>query len=433
MSEGASPIIPPRKSGKSPIVGPGVGSSGRRRGFSVPQWLMWVMMAGIVLLMIFTKSLFKGPSEARVDDLGKNGQHGTIGRKAFEETWMSEEGGKISVLEKQVEELNRQLKDVKGRVSKKPTVRSQATRSTTAFNPTDMLKHLPPKLAAPPPQAPAPPPPLPPREKKSKAPLVAPPSVSPAILQEDMGPTLIPDSSQHHLLVVTAKAPLQSQEAETTKTFHLPTGTIMSGRLLMGVNAPTLDAGANNPHPMLMEVTDLGILPNEFQLDVQACFVTGEGVGSISSERVDVRLLRMSCVREDHEAVDVVIKGVAVDSDGVGGISGNVVWKEKALLMRALAAGTVQGISQAFQPFSRGFTISRNAQDAFNFPDPRQAGLAGIAGGVGQAAEELTRFYTGILRQIVPVIEVKPGRKINMVVTEGRELPKPLLAKQEGS
>jgi len=246
-------------------------------------------------------------------------------------------------------------------------------------------------------------------------------------------PTLVPASLEDHLTVVVAEVPSSSSEQQKIKTFHLPSGTIIPGRLLMGVNAPTLDQGANNPHPLLMEIMDLGILPNDFRMDIQACFVIGEGVGNLSSERVDVRLLRMSCVREDQEAVDVVVKGIVTDSDGVGGVSGNVVWKEKALLTRALMAGAVQGVSQAFQPFTRGFTISRNAQDAFNFPDPRQAGLAGLAGGVGQAAEELTRFYTRILSQIVPVIEVKPHREIDMVITEGRELPKPLIGRQEDS
>jgi conjugal transfer pilus assembly protein TraB len=108
--------------------------------------------------------------------------------------------------------------------------------------------------------------------------------------------------------------------------------------------------------------------------------------------------------------------------DGKLGLRGRLVMKEGAMLFRALLSGFVAGISRAFMPFQQGFFIASTAGQALQPPDPQQVGLAGLAGGLGNAANVLARHYAMLARQIYPVIEVDAGRMGDLIVTEGREL-----------
>ena len=96
--------------------------------------------------------------------------------------------------------------------------------------------------------------------------------------------------------------------------------------------------------------------------------------------------------------------------------------REGAILAKALLAGFVNGISRIFMPYQQGFLVSSSPQQAFNFPDPSKVGMAGVAGGMGGAAQVLARHYSQLAKDIYPIIEIDAGRQGMLIVTEGREL-----------
>jgi conjugal transfer pilus assembly protein TraB len=225
--------------------------------------------------------------------------------------------------------------------------------------------------------------------------------------------------------VFQAQTPLIRPSAR----YYISTGTMIPVQLVSGIDAPARSGGvglggvSSTPYPVLMVVEDLAFLPNDYRLNLKECFVLGEGVGELASERAQIRVLGLSCIRESGQATDIHLKGVVTGEDGKLGLRGRVVMREGDLLYRSLLAGFVSGISRAFLPFQQGFFFAQSPQQLLQFPDPQLIGISGLAGGLGRAAEILARFYLAMARSIFPVIEIDAGRKGVLLVTEGKELP----------
>ncbi len=153
----------------------------------------------------------------------------------------------------------------------------------------------------------------------------------------------------------------------------------------------------NSPSPILMQIRDLMKLPNDFRVHATDCFLMGEGLAELSSERVQIRGVNISCVRQNGTAVDMTIKGFVAGEDGKAGMRGPVVMKEGAMLARSLLAGFVSGISRAFMPFQQGFVISSSPSQAFTFPPAGQLAMAGVAGGAGNVVAGTPLRRDGLL------------------------------------
>ena len=234
------------------------------------------------------------------------------------------------------------------------------------------------------------------------------------------------------LRVLFKADPTAAKKSE--KKLWLNTGTIIPVKLLSGMDAPAKTgsgagsgAGAGggsqqSPYPVLMVVRDLMKLPNEVRVDARDCFLLGEGIGELSSERVQIRGTALSCVKDNGEAVDIDLKGFINGEDGKLGMRGRVVMKEGALLGRALLAGFVSGISRAFMPYQQGFFIANSPGQAFNLPSGGPLAMAGAAGGMGRAAEILARNYAQMIGNIFPIIEIDAQREVDFVVGTGREV-----------
>ena len=92
---------------------------------------------------------------------------------------------------------------------------------------------------------------------------------------------------------------------------------------------------------------------------------------------------------------------------------GRVVTRQGALLARALVAGFLEGISQAFAQSNTSVIVS--PQGALTTIKPSQVFSVGVAGGFAKAAEKLADFYMKLATQMFPVIEINAGRKVDVV------------------
>lgn len=203
-------------------------------------------------------------------------------------------------------------------------------------------------------------------------------------------------------------------------SYYLPP-SFMQATLLSGLDAPAVSKGRGNPVPVLLRIKAPAVLPNEVKANLKGCFIIAEGLGNLATERADLRLVSLSCIDKKGRAViDQKVKGFIVDTDGKIGLRGRVVSKMGAVLARALLAGFVSGIGQAFG--YRSFTYTYSPEGTLALPKTSEALSAGIAGGVQQAANELMRFYMELARQTIPVVEVLPTRTVTVVISEGVEL-----------
>lgn len=202
---------------------------------------------------------------------------------------------------------------------------------------------------------------------------------------------------------------------------YIPSGTFFRSVLLGGIDAPTGgDAQNASPHPVLMRVTDFAQLPNRFKYNFRECFVTGNGYGDLSAERAYIRLQNLSCVGTDGRAIDMPIKGYVAGEDGKTGIRGTVVTKQGQILANALMAGVISGLGKGV---SESFSVTNTtalgtAKSVASGSELR----AGLANGIGSAADRLAEYYIKLADKVFPVVEINAGRAVDIVLTQGVEI-----------
>lgn len=226
-------------------------------------------------------------------------------------------------------------------------------------------------------------------------------------------------------LEVKQVAKTETKTTETPKRNKdlLSTGTIIEAVLMSGMDAPTMSAAKTTPVPVVLNITDLSILPNKWRVNIKGCFLTGEGYGDLPSERAYIRINNISCVKNNGQHIDMPIKGNVVGEDGKSGLKGEVVTKAGALLARTLVSGFLQGVGDAFtkqnQVVLTGTTGVTTTTKDLSASDTLQMGAFG---GLSKSAEKLSDFYLKMADQVTPVIEISAARVVNVMLVEMAEL-----------
>ena len=209
----------------------------------------------------------------------------------------------------------------------------------------------------------------------------------------------------------------ESKAARKTAQNYLPAGMFGQAILLSGLDAPTGGQSQSNPHPVLLQLHDLAVLPNRYRYDWAQCLITGAGYGDLSSERGYIRTESLSCVSKDGHVLDVPIKGYIVGEDGKAGMRGRLVSKQGQVLGNALLAGVVAGIGTGLERSSSVQSVS--PLGSTNSIKPGQEFQSGIGSGVGRALDRLATYYIQLAEKMFPVIEIDAGRVVDIVLTQG--------------
>lgn len=200
----------------------------------------------------------------------------------------------------------------------------------------------------------------------------------------------------------------------------IPAGSFVRAQLASGVIAPTGGQGANNPVPVLLRITGLTQLPNFYKADIKNCFLLAETKGNLAAETVNFRLKTLSCKKNDGTTLEREVEGYITGENGVEGLSGRVVSKQGAVIARAFLAEFASGIGEIFE--AQGTTTSITGAGVIESINPSYAIQSGIASGVSGAFSRLGDFYMDLAEQIVPVIEINAGRKVDVVFIKSVDL-----------
>lgn len=214
------------------------------------------------------------------------------------------------------------------------------------------------------------------------------------------------------------KAEKEARKGLSVKEY-VPAGTYVRGLILGGIDAPTGGQAQTDPYPVLLEVSDIADLPNNFKYDFKSCRVIGSGYGDISSERAIIRLEKMSCVSEDDLVFESMVKGFIYDETGKMGMKGRLVSKQGQLIANGLFAGIGAGIGSAFQRSSTQYTSNALGTNSESFISAQDAAVSGMGQGVATSFDRLSRYYIDLAEKIFPVIEVDAGRMVDLVFTSG--------------
>jgi len=210
------------------------------------------------------------------------------------------------------------------------------------------------------------------------------------------------------------------KEAGKKKRFiNLPTG-FTKAILLSGLDAPTLQYGRNNPHPVLAWLMDKTVLANNKDLNLKGCMVLGSAYGELSSERAYIRLAKISCLDKDGRVYTQAIKGWIFGSDGKPGIRGRLVTRFGSVLAKTFIAGTLEGISRILQ--ATNTTVAVSPIGTTTTIQPEDVTRVAIASGFGEAARKLADFYIKLANEYFPVIEIPAGKPVAVVFEGGEKI-----------
>lgn len=222
-------------------------------------------------------------------------------------------------------------------------------------------------------------------------------------------------------IYTTDSIPVADAE-EKDPSVYLPTGTIMSGVLMNGLNAPTGRNARKDPFPVLVRIQHDAILPNQYTADVKECFATLSGYGDLSSERAYLRGESFSCVTHDGRIIEESFPAYAVGLDGSAGIRGRVVSRAGSLIGKTALAGFAAGVAEAFDTspvpvIQTGGNVgsSQAYQNNFNSDAARH----GASSGASAALSRLAEYYQDMTDQLMPIIELDPGIKVEIILSKG--------------
>lgn len=221
---------------------------------------------------------------------------------------------------------------------------------------------------------------------------------------------------------LTATAEKERIEKEKEEQFFLPAGSILSGTLLTGMDAPTGGNAKSEPWPALLRIKMEAILPNRWSLDIRECFLLAGAYGDLSSHRAYMRSETLSCVREDGRAIEVSIDAFGTGADGKAGIRGRVVTKNGQLLGQSLLAGFVGGLAEATKPQAIPTINTRpnaNGQTSFVEPYIGDVMTSAAYNGASSAAEKIADYLLKVAENIFPIIEIDAGRQMDFVLQRG--------------
>ncbi len=200
---------------------------------------------------------------------------------------------------------------------------------------------------------------------------------------------------------------------------YLPAGSFARAVVLAGATVSTGGTSASNPVPMLLEIKDTARLPNAFRSNVKACFVTANATGDLSSERVWIRLERLSCMTQSGKAFDARIQGYVTGDDGKTGVRARLVTRSGQAIAGALLTGSISGLGKAVSLSAQSTTTYSSGAVGTTVSDSFRAGLGE---GMQSALERIADYYIRLADKIFPCLEIDSGRRVDLILSQGLTL-----------
>lgn len=201
----------------------------------------------------------------------------------------------------------------------------------------------------------------------------------------------------------------------------VPAGATVRAVLVSALDAPVGVFSASDPQPIKLRLLDNAHMSKGVDVELKGGVVIGSAYGDLSSERVYMRLERMTQVASTGEFVETQVAGYVSGEDGRYGVRGSVVDKAGKLLTNAALSGVMSGVNQFLQATVNAQNI-RNATKGLpndlRWDLIKESGLSGCS----NAMETLSDYYIKKAEQIQPVIQIEAGRIVDITFTHGAKI-----------
>ena len=210
----------------------------------------------------------------------------------------------------------------------------------------------------------------------------------------------------------------------TDSANYLPPNSIAVAKVIVGVDANAGVQSQTDPLPVVLRITgparsvyDKGRL---LTTNIAGCLVNGAARADLSSEKVYVKLQRMTCPQPGGRYAVSDVKGF-IAFGGKTGVRGRVVSREGALVGQAFLAGLAGGFGRGFSanPSSvlQGANVNVNGQRQKLGTGEILEG--GLGEGVATSADMVSKYLIERAEQYQPVIEMPTGIDVEIVFLEG--------------
>lgn len=210
----------------------------------------------------------------------------------------------------------------------------------------------------------------------------------------------------------------------TDSANYLPPNSIAVAKVIVGVDAAAGVQSQTDPLPVVLRITgparsvyDNGRL---LTTNIAGCLVNGAARGDLSSEKVYVKLQRMTCPQPNGRYAVSDVKGF-IAFGGKTGVRGRVVSREGSLIGQAFLAGLAGGFGRGFSANTnsilQGTNVNVNGQRQKLGPGEILQG--GLGEGVATSADTVSKYLIERAEQYQPVIEMPTGIDVEIVFLEG--------------
>lgn len=208
---------------------------------------------------------------------------------------------------------------------------------------------------------------------------------------------------------------------------YIPANSYAQAKLISGVDAGVGMNAESNPRNALLritgEVVSAGFGGKYLKTNkLIGCQMSLKAVGDISSEKVYLDGVVMSCAKDANSFVEIPIKAY-VSSMGKAGVRGEIVSREGDMVLKSFVAGIASGFGNGVSEFSRPQTSLLGSNNTLS-DNQRAKNLfnGGLGSGLSSGSNSLAEFFIKRAEQYQPVISVNEGVEVNIVFIEGFSL-----------
>ena len=225
-------------------------------------------------------------------------------------------------------------------------------------------------------------------------------------------------------------------------TDYIPAGTYASAMIISGADTSVGINSNGDPKPVLLRIKGYARTANNTitgdtnKINLDGCLVTGQAKGELSSEKVYIRTMILSCSFLPGITQEFKMTGY-VAGKGKAGIRGRVISREGDLIQKSFLIGLAGGIgesaSNALSPtksiITNGATstISDNRTSEQKIAD----GLGmGLGKGFKNAADRISQYFIDRAEQYQPVITLQAGTEVEIIFIKGIDLKNQKIEKE---
>ncbi len=206
---------------------------------------------------------------------------------------------------------------------------------------------------------------------------------------------------------------------------YIPANSYAQGKLISGVDAGVGMSAEANPRSALLRITGEAVSAGFGGKYLKTnkligCQMSLRAVGDISSEKVYLDGVLMSCAVDANNFIEIPVKAY-VSSLGKTGVRGEIVSREGDMVLKSFVAGIASGFGNGVAQFSQpqqsllGNTQTDNQK-------LKSIMNAGLGSGLSNGSNSLAEFFIKRAEQYQPVISVNEGVEVNIVFIEGFSL-----------